>query len=325
MPDRPDRATRDGYGKALVELGKQNDRVVVLDADLWTSTRTEFFREQFPDRFFDMGIAEQNMMGVAAGLALSGRIPFVSSFACFASRGWEQMRVSIALPHVNVKIVTTHAGLTVGEDGASAQMNEDLALLRVLPGMAVICPSDATETEKAVFAIAEYDGPVWMRLGRSKVPDRTPDNARFEVGKATLMRRGADVTIVACGIMVDAALRASDDLAYAGIEADVINMSTIKPLDTDALLASVLKTGAVVTAEEHQIEGGLGGAIAEALAAHQPAPVEFVGVKDAFGESGPPDELLTKYGLTSADIVSAAKRARDRRVRKSAPRKPAPA
>ncbi|MFQ6098093.1 MAG: transketolase family protein, partial [Armatimonadota bacterium] len=221
MPDRPDRATRDGYGKALVELGRQDERVVVLDADLWTSTRTEYFRKEFPDRFFDMGIAEQNMMGVAAGLALSGKIPFASSFACFASRGWEQIRVSIAIPHLNVKLVTTHAGLTVGPDGASAQMTEDLALMRALPGMTVLCPADATETEKAVFAIAEYDGPVWMRLGRAKVKDRTPENAKFEIGKATMLRRGADVTIAACGVMVDAALQASDDLAFKGIEADV--------------------------------------------------------------------------------------------------------
>ena len=301
-------ATRDAYGKVLVQLGEERQEIVVLDGDLWNSTKTEGFRKRFPERFFDMGIAEQNMFGVAAGLALSGKIPFVSTFACFGHRAWEQIRVSICIQHANVKMVTTHAGITVGEDGHTAQMMEDLAAMRVLPGLTVIAPADAVETEQAVRAIVKHDGPCWVRLGRSAVPVVMPVGYRFEIGKAALMREGKDVTIVACGIMVAEALAAAESLAGEGVEAEVLNMAAIKPLDVEALVRSVSKTGCVVTAEEHQITGGLGGAVAEALCERLPAPLERVGMRDCFGESGPPKELLAKYGFTAPAIATAGTR-----------------
>jgi transketolase len=307
-------ATRDAYGKVLAELGAEHPEIVVLDGDLWNSTKTEEFRKRFPERFFDMGIAEQNMFAAAAGLALSGKIPFVSTFACFGHRAWEHVRVSISIQNTNVKMVTTHAGITTGEDGHTAQMMEDLAAMRVLPNITVIAPADAVETEKAVRAIATHKGPVWMRLGRAKVPVLFDDNYQFRIGKATLMRDGKDVTIVACGIMLAEALKAADSLAPEGIEAAVINMSTIKPLDVEALVNSARKTGCVVTAEEHQITGGLGGAVAEALGEHCPVPLERVGMRDCYGESGHPDELLAKYGFTSAAISQAAKKAVSRKA-----------
>lgn len=302
-------ATRDAYGEALVELGKTNPNVVVLDADLSKSTKTAGFGKAYPDRFFNVGIAEANMMGIAAGLAASGKTPFASTFAMFATgRPYEQVRNTIGYPKLNVKIAATHAGLTVGEDGASHQAIEDIALMRVIPGMTVIVPADAAETAVAVRLAAEYRGPVYIRMGRSAVPVIHEQGLSMEWGKAMVLRKGTDITLVATGIMVSAALEAAQQLAGDGIEAEVIDVPFIKPFDAATVSASVRKTGAVVTAEEHSIIGGLGGAVAEALAENAPAPMERVGVKDTFGESGTPDALLKKYGLTTTDIVAAAKK-----------------
>ncbi len=300
-------ATREAYGAALVELGRQNPNVVVLDADLAKSTKTADFGKEFPQRFFDMGIAEQNVMGTAAGLAAAGKVPFASSFAVFATgRVYDQIRNSIAYPRLNVKIAATHAGITVGEDGASHQMVEDIALMRVLPNMTVIVPADAVETRAAVMAAAEMDGPVYIRLGRSGVPVLHEESTfRFEPGRAVTLREGSDVTVIACGIMVTAALEAADQLADEGISVRVLDVHTIKPLDVQAVVEAAQVTGAVVTAEEHSIIGGLGGAVAEALAENHPVPMRRVGVRDTFGESGKPAELLEKYGLTPADITLA--------------------
>jgi transketolase len=302
-------STRDAYGKALLKLGETNPRVVVLDADLWTSTRTQKFREKWPERFIDIGIAEQNMIGVAAGLALEGKIPFASSFACFGARGWEQFRVSVGIAHVNVKLALTHGGLTVGEDGASAQMLEDIALWRVVPGMVVIVPADGVEGEKATLAAAEHAGPVYLRFGRSSEPIIFPEDYGFRIGKAAKLRDGADVTIAACGIMTARAMQAAERLAGENIEATVLNVATVKPMDVEAVTEAARETGAFVTAEEHQLNGGLGSAIAEVLALHRPTPVEMVGVDNTYGESGTPDELLEKYGLTIDAIVEAARKA----------------
>lgn len=301
-------ATRDAYGEALVELGNINKDVVVLDADLSKSTKTSDFSKAFPERFFNMGIAEQNLLGTAAGFAASGKIPFASSFAVFAvGRAYDQIRNTIAYPHLNVKIAASHAGLTVGEDGGSHQMLEDIALMRVLPGMTVIVPADAVETKQAVLAAAEYDGPVYIRLGRPKVPVLFDDNYRFQIGKGVLMQDGTDVTLVATGIMVSKALEAAELLQAEGISAAVINISTIKPLDAGLISKLAEKTGAVVTCEEHNVIGGLGSAVAEALAERHPVPMVRVGVNDAFGQSGLPDELLAKYGLTAENIAEKAK------------------
>jgi transketolase len=301
-------ATRDAYGEVLVELGKENPNIVVLDADLTKSTKTNLFKKAFPERHFNMGISEANMVSHAGGLATCGKIPFVSTFAVFASgRVWEQIRMSVCYPELNVKIVATHGGITVGEDGASHQANEDVAIMRALPNMTVIVPADGIETKKAVRAIADFDGPVYMRLGRSGVPVIFDDSYDFQIGKAHIVREGKDVSIFANGIMVAEALEAADTLAAEGISAEVINVSTIKPLDVDAVLGSVRKTNCAVAAEEHSIIGGLGGAIAEVLAEAYPTFLERVGVADTFGESGKPADLLKKYGLTPADIVSSAK------------------
>lgn len=301
-------ATRDAYGEALVELGNINKDVVVLDADLSKSTKTNDFGKAFPERFFNMGIAEQNLLGTAAGFAASGKIPFASSFAVFAvGRAYDQIRNTIAYPHLNVKIAASHAGLTVGEDGGSHQMLEDIALMRVLPGMTVIVPADGIETRQAVLAAAEYDGPVYIRLGRPKVPVLFDDNYRFQIGKGVLMQDGTDVTLIATGIMVSKALEACELLQAEGISAAVINISTIKPLDAGLISKWAEKTGAVVTCEEHNIIGGLGSAVAEALAERHPVPMARVGVADAFGQSGLPDELLAKYGLTAENIAEKAK------------------
>ncbi len=301
-------ATRDAYGEALVELGNINKDVVVLDADLSKSTKTSDFSKAFPERFFNMGIAEQNLLGTAAGFAASGKIPFASSFAVFAvGRAYDQIRNTIAYPHLNVKIAASHAGLTVGEDGGSHQMLEDIALMRVLSGMTVIVPADAVETKQAVLAAAEYDGPVYIRLGRPKVPVLFDDNYRFQIGKGVLMQDGTDVTLIATGIMVSKALEAAELLQAEGISAAVINISTIKPLDAGLISKLAEKTGAVVTCEEHNVIGGLGSAVAEALAERHPVPMVRVGVNDAFGQSGLPDELLAKYGLTAENIAEKAK------------------
>jgi len=303
-------ATRDAYGKALAELGRTNPDIVVLDADLSKSTKTAVFGAEFPGRFFNMGIAEANMIGTAAGLAAAGKIPFASTFAVFATgRAFDQVRNSVCYPQLNVKIAATHAGLTVGEDGASHQSVEDIALMRALPGMTVIVPADGVETRLAVQAAAAYKGPVYLRLGRPKVPVIFGDDYRFEIGKAALLQEGKDVTIVACGYMVGEALAAAETLAGEGVEARVLNMSTIKPIDTEALVKAARETGALVTAEEHNIIGGLGGAVAEVLAEECPVPIYRVGIRDTFGESGSPGDLLKKYGLTAADIVEAAKKA----------------
>ncbi|NLJ34453.1 MAG: transketolase family protein [Firmicutes bacterium] len=303
-------ATRDAYGEALAQLGRSNPDIVVLDADLSGSTKTAVFAREFPQRFFNMGIAEANMMGTAAGLAAAGKIPFASTFAVFATgRAFDQVRNSICYPQLNVKIAATHAGLTVGEDGASHQSVEDIALMRALPNMTVLVPADGVEARLAVRAAAEHVGPVYLRLGRPKVPVIFGDDYSFEIGRAVRLREGSDVTLAACGYMVGPALAAAKLLAGEGIEARVLNMSTLKPLDGDALLAAARETGALVTAEEHSIIGGLGSAVAEFLGQEYPVPVLRVGIGDTFGESGPPEELLEKYGLTAGDILAAAKKA----------------
>ena len=301
-------ATRDAYGLALVELGKVNENIVVLDADLSKSTKTCDFKKEFPDRFFNMGIAEQNMLGVAAGLAASGKIPFASSFAVFAvGRAYDQIRNSIAYPKLNVKIAATHAGLTVGEDGGSHQMLEDIALMRALPNMTVLVPADGIETREAVLQAAEMKGPVYIRLGRSKVETIFDENYRFQIGKGVVLREGTDVTLVACGIMTAMALEAAEKLAEDDIQAAVVNISTIKPIDSALLIKMAQETGAVVTCEEHTIMGGLGSAVAEVLSENYPVPMKRIGVEDKFGQSGLPDELLAAYGLTADHIVTAAK------------------
>lgn len=301
------KATRDAYGEVLQELGAEYPEIYVLDADLSKSTKTYEFKKLFPERHFNVGIAEQNMISVAAGLATTGKIPFASTFAIFAAgRAYEQIRNSVCYPQLNVKVAVTHAGLTVGEDGATHQMVEDIALMRALPNMTVTVPADAAETKAVVCWAAAYRGPVYIRMGRSGVPDVMPEDTVFEPGKATLLREGKDLTLIACGIMVAAALAAADKLAADGISARVLNMSSIKPIDRAAIIAAARETGAIVTAEEHTIYGGLGGATAEVVVAEAPVPMAFVGVKDTFGESGTPADLLAKYGLTADDIVAAA-------------------
>lgn len=301
-------ATRDAYGQALAELGAINDKVVVLDADLSKSTKTNDFKKVYPERFFNLGIAEQNLLGTAAGFAAAGKIPFASSFAVFAvGRAYDQIRNSIAYPNLNVKIAATHAGLTVGEDGGSHQMLEDIALMRAVPNMTVIVPADGVETKQVVMAAAEHQGPVYIRLGRPKVPVLLGDDYKFEIGKGVVLKEGTDVTLVGTGIMVSKAMEAAELLAADGISAAVVNISTIKPLDNALITEMAQKTGAVVTAEEHNIYGGLGSAVAEVLVETCPVPMARVGVEDKFGESGLPDELLEKYGLTAANIAAKAK------------------
>lgn len=301
-------ATRDAYGQALAELGAVNDKVVVLDADLSKSTKTNDFKKVFPERFFNIGIAEQNLLGTAAGFAAAGKIPFASSFAVFAvGRAYDQIRNSIAYPRLNVKIAATHAGLTVGEDGGSHQMLEDIALMRALPNMTVLVPADGEETKQAVQAAAAYEGPVYIRLGRPKVPMLFDETYQFAIGKGVLLQDGTDVTLVATGIMVSKALEAAVALATEGISAAVVNISTIKPLDDALIVQMAQKTGAVVTCEEHNIYGGLGSAVAEVLVENSPVPMARVGVADKFGESGLPDQLLEKYGLTAEVIATKAK------------------
>ena len=302
-------ATREAYGKALAEFGAKYPDLVVLDADLANATKTNSFQKVFPDRHIDCGIAECNMMGIAAGLATVGKIPFASTFAMFASgRAYEQVRNSIGYPHLNVKIGATHAGITVGEDGASHQCLEDMALMRAIPGMVVINPSDAVEARAAVQAAIEYVGPVYLRFGRAAVPiinDR--EDYKFEIGKGEILREGSDVTIVATGICVSSALEAAEKLAADGISAEVINIHTIKPLDTELIVKSAKKTGKVVTAEEHTIIGGLGGAVCEALSEKAPTPVLRIGINDVFGESGTAAELVAKYGLDGEGIYAKVK------------------
>ncbi|HUJ18934.1 MAG TPA: transketolase family protein [Nitrospirota bacterium] len=301
-------ATRDAYGDALVSLGKKRNDVVVLDADLSGSTKTAKFAKVFPDRFFNIGIAEQDMMGTAAGLALGGKLPFVSTFAVFATgRAWEQVRQSICYPNLNVKIVASHAGVTVGEDGGSHQAIEDIAVMRVIPHMTVIVPADGPETLQAIEAVAEYKGPCYVRTGRNKVPTVCGEDYKFQIGKAHIISEGRDAAIIATGIMVAEAMKARDLLKAEGVDAGVINMSTIKPLDAEAVVSAAKRCGAIVTAEEHSIIGGLGGAVAEVLAESFPAPLVRVGVKDTFGTSGEGEGLMKHFGLSAADIATAVK------------------
>lgn len=301
-------ATREAYGDVLVELGRENPEIVVLDADLAKSTKTINFKKSFPDRFFDMGVAEQNMVGTAAGLAAAGKIPFCSSFAIFASgRAFEQIRNSVAYSALNVKIAASHAGITVGEDGGSHQSVEDIALMRVLPNMTVFVPADAVETAGAVRAAAALKGPVYIRLGRAAVPVLHGPGFEFVPGKAVKLREGKDATIIATGVMVSAALEAAGLLVGEGVEVGVLDVHTIKPMDIEAIVGAARQTGALVTAEEHSVIGGLGGAVAEVLGEHFPVPLKRVGIQDKFGESGMPAELLEKYGLTPAVLVTAVK------------------
>ena len=302
-------ATRESYGKMLTELAEEYPNLVVLDADLAAATKTGIFKKAYPNRFFDCGIAEENMMGVAAGLSLVGKIPFVSSFAMFAAgRAFEQVRNSIGYPHLNVKIGATHAGITVGEDGATHQCNEDIALMRTIPGMVVMCPSDDIEAKAAVRAAIEYDGPVYLRFGRSAVPViNDKPGYHFEIGKGTVVRPGKDVTIVATGICVDSALGAAEKLAQDGIDAEVINICTIKPLDEELIIASAKKTGKVVTVEEHSVIGGLGSAVCDCLAEKAPTLVKKAGIYDVFGESGSAAALLEKYGLDAEGVYRSVK------------------
>ncbi len=311
MADIIKTATRDAYGKALVELGDINDKVVVLDADLAAATKTGMFKKAHPEKFFDCGIAESNMMGIAAGLATSGYTVFASTFAMFAAgRAYEQVRNSIAYPHLNVKIGATHAGISVGEDGASHQCCEDIALMRVIPGMTIINPADDIEARAAVLAAAEYEGPVYMRFGSLAVPRIFDEDYKFEWGKAVVLSEGTDVTICATGLMVNEAIEAKKILAEQGISAEIINVHTIKPLDSETILRSAAKTGVIVSAEEHSIIGGLGGAIAEAVCeSGKNVPVVRLGVNDVFGKSGPATELLHIYGLDAQNIVEKAKQA----------------
>ena len=302
-------ATREAYGKALAEFGAQYPNLVVLDADLANATKTNTFQKAFPERHIDCGIAECDMMGIAAGLSTVGKIPFASSFAMFAAgRAYEQVRNSIGYPHLNVKIGANHAGITVGEDGASHQCLEDIALMRVIPGMVVINPCDAVEARAAVQAALEYVGPVYLRFGRAAVPViNDNDNYKFEIGKGVLLREGTDVTIVATGICVPEALEAAEKLAADGISAEVINIHTIKPLDEELIIKSAKKTGKVVTAEEHSIIGGLGGAVCEVLSEKAPTPVCRIGMNDIFGESGSAGALVAKYGLDAEGIYGKVK------------------
>jgi transketolase len=306
-------STREAYGRTLVELGKNCPELVVLDADLSKSTKTSEFAGRFPDRFFDMGIAEQNMMGAAAGFALAGKIPCASTFAVFATgRAYDQVRTAIAYPGLNVKIVATHAGVSVGEDGASHQTVEDISLMRTLPNMTVIVPADALETAQAVTAAVEMQGPVYIRLGRPAFPDIFAEDYRFQIGRAALLRQGGDAVIFALGLMVSRALDAALLLAEEGTEAAVVNVSTVKPLDREMIIKMARKTGAVVTAEEHSIYGGLGSAVAEVLGENHPVPLERVGIRDRFGESGSPEQLLETCGLTAKHIAGAVRRVIER-------------
>ena len=302
-------ATRESYGNALKELGEEFPDLVVLDADLAEATKTGTFKKAYPDRHIDCGIAECNMMGIAAGLSLVGKIPFVSSFAMFAAgRAFEQVRNSIGYPELNVKIGATHAGITVGEDGASHQCNEDIALMRTIPGMVVMCPADDIEAKAAVRAALEHKGPVYIRFGRAAVPVINDNpNYKFEIGKGTVLREGTDVTIVATGICVDSALGAAEKLAADGISAEVVSICTIKPLDEDLIVSSAKKTGKVVTVEEHSVIGGLGSAVCDCLSAKLPTPVKKVGMQDVFGESGSAAALVQKYGLDAEGVYKSVK------------------
>jgi transketolase len=301
-------ATREAYGRTLVALGRENPNIVVLDADLSKSTMTHYFAKEFPSRFFDCGIAEQNMIGIAAGLAASGKIAFASTFAVFATgRCFDQLRMSVSQPRLNVKVAATHAGISVGEDGLSHHAIEDVALACSLPGFNVIVPADGEETAQAIRVVAATPGPFYVRLGRPKVPRVSKEGYQFVLGKAALLREGHDATIIANGIMVAAALDAAESLAKQGIDCRVLNMPTVKPLDIDAITKAAVETGAIVTAEEHLEHGGLGARVAQVVVQHRPVPISFVAIKDMYAQSGSPEELLRRYGLTAADIEKAVK------------------
>ena len=307
LKNSPMMAMRDGYGEGVVEAGKRNGMVVVLVADLTESTRTDLFKTEFPERFFEMGISEQNMMGVAAGMAACGKIPFVNSFACFnPGRNWEQMRLSVCLSGNNVKVIGGHAGFGNGTDGGNQQMFEDIALTRVLPHLTVVVPADYEQAKKMALAMADFFGPVYMRMTKPKRPTVTTVGTPLTIGRAQVLRSGKDVSVFACGVMVYEALVAAEELANE-IDVEVINVHTIKPLDKETIIASARKTKKVVTAEEHSIIGGLGGAIAELLAEEYPVRVKRVGMRDKFGETGEPDELLVKYGMTKEAIIGKIK------------------
>ncbi len=306
--ERKPKATRAAYGDALLELGKKRQDIVALDADLSGSTKTGKFAKEFPERFFNIGIAEQDMVGTAAGLALAGKVPFASTFAVFETgRAWDQIRLVVCYSNTNVKLVATHGGITVGEDGASHQALEDIALMRALPNMTVIVPADAAETNAVINAAAEYVGPVYVRCGRSNVPYVMPEDYEFKIGKAHVFHMGKDVNIIAAGIMVDTALKAAEILAKDGIDAGVINMASIKPLDEETVLAAAKSSGLIITAEEHSVIGGLGGAVCEYLAENCPVKVKRIGVNDTFGCSGPASELLKLFGMTVEDMVETVK------------------
>ncbi len=310
MADVIKKATRDSYGEALAELSETMPNLIVLDADLAMATKTITFKKKCPERFVDCGIAESNMMGIAAGLASTGKVVFASTFAMFAAgRAFEQVRNSIGYPHLNVKIGATHAGISVGEDGATHQCNEDIALMRTIPGMVIINPADDIEAKAAVKAAAQYNGPVYLRFGRLAVPVVNGSDYHFELGKGVTLKDGSDVTIIATGLMVNEALKAAETLTAEGIRARVINIHTIKPLDEELIIKAAKETGAIVTAEEHNIIGGLGGAVAELLAERCPTPMVRVGVNDEFGTSGPALELLAMYGLCAENIAAKAKEA----------------
>lgn len=307
--------TRSGFGEGLHELGKENQNVVGLCADLTGSLKMNAFQDDFPDRFFQVGIAEANMMGIAAGMTIGGKIPFTGTFANFSTgRVYDQIRQSIAYSNKNVKICASHAGLTLGEDGATHQILEDIGMMKMLPNMSVIVPADFNQTKLATKAIANHVGPVYLRFGRPKVPIFTDANADFKIGKADVIFEGKDVSIIACGHLVWKAIEAAKELAKEGIDAEVINMHTIKPLDEKAILDTIAKTGCVVTAEEHMLNGGLGDSVAQVLSRNNPTPQEYVGVNDTFGESGTPDELMTKYGIDTADVIKAAKKVISRKA-----------
>ena len=303
-----EKATRDAFGETLLELGRKNDKIVALSADLQDSTKAILFQKEFPERFINTGIAEQDLIGIAAGYALEGFIPYVSSFASFiTTRPFDMIRMLACYNNINIKIVATHTGVTVGEDGGSAQMLEDIAIMRALPNMVVLCPADAVEAQKMVDGIAEYNGPVYLRLARAKYPVVTDEEKAFEIGKGQILRDGGDVTLVGTGLMVSKALEAAEVLAGEGIEARVVNMSSIKPIDRDLLVKCAKETGKIVTLEEHQVIGGLGGAVCEVLSQEYPVPVKIIGVENRFGQSGKPDELLEEYGLDSKSIVDKVK------------------
>jgi transketolase len=314
MPEM--KPTRDAFGETLVELGRENGNIVVLSGDLEDATRAEYFKKEFPERFFNLGIAEQDVLGTAAGMSMDGLIPFACSFAVFlTNRAYDFLRIAVCYNNRNVKVIGSHGGVTVGEDGATAQCLEDFAITRVLPNLTVVYPMDAVEMKKATRAIAGMQGPVYMRLGRPPFPVLTKESDSFSLGTANVMREGNDATVIACGLMVHESLKAADMLARENINVRILNMHTIKPIDREAIVSAAEQTGAVVTAEEHQIHGGLGSAVAEVLGRTVPVPIEMIAVNDSFGESGTPEELLTKYHLKDVDIAQAVQKVLERKKR----------